>query len=77
MSRTLYNLRLLADRPLRDKHLEVFLDSYGASIDAEPLCYRPTRQRGVDALWSDFVRIAHDTDRAFSVNTAARLPKHD
>ena len=77
MSKTLYNLRLLADRPLRQDRLDIFLDSYAASLDAYPYCYSPVRRRGADALWQDFVRIAQDTNRAMEKNAALRLNKNE
>lgn len=73
MARTLYNLRLLGDTKLRANRLDVFLDGYAASLDVDPLCYSPARRRGADALWNDFVRISHDTNRAFRNHTSKRV----
>ncbi|MBF9048526.1 hypothetical protein GTA62_06270 [Roseobacter sp. HKCCD9010] len=77
MAKTLYNLRLLGDRPLQQERLDLFLDAYGASLDANPACFSSSRRRGAAALWDDFVRISEDTNRAMSNNAARRIVMKD
>lgn len=64
MANTLYNIRLLGDAPLRKQRLDIFLDAYGASLDAFPECRLPYMRRGADALWGDFVRVSQDLNHA-------------
>ena len=66
MKHRLYNLRLLGDARLRDDRLDVFLDSVGASMDMFPVCKTGLQSRGADALWTDFVRISEDVNRALN-----------
>ena len=77
MPKTLYNLRLLADRKLRQSRFDLFLDSYGASLDAYPVCYSPAKKRGVEALWQDFVQISQDTNKAFEKNSGQVASKDE
>ena len=64
MASKLYNLRQLADFPLRKRTLELFLDTYATSLDISPAVFPGARRRGADALWQDFANISQDANRA-------------
>jgi len=68
MQRKLYNLRLLADKPLRDQKFDIFIDGFAASIDIDPICIHPQRNKPINALWEDFVRIASDANTGLTKN---------
>ena len=63
MPKPIYNIRLVADGPLRKKRLDIFLDAYATSLDAWPTHLGGPPKRGADALWGDFVRISQDINK--------------
>lgn len=63
MTKTLYNLRLLGDRPMTGGAFDAFMDGFGSSMDVFPTCRMPKKSRSADRLWDDFVRIAIDANK--------------
>lgn len=63
MAKTLYNLRLLGDRPMTGGAFDAFMDGFGASIDMFPVCRYQAKSRSAEKLWEDFVRIAEDANK--------------
>lgn len=62
MKTRFYNLRILGDKKARSKAFDAFLDAYSSSLDVYPICHRTPHRRSVEALWEDFVTVAHDTN---------------
>ena len=78
MTKTLYNLRLLGDRPMTGRAFEAFMDGYGASMDMFPVCQYSSKSRSAEKIWADFVRVAHDANKgmenAMPLVSKANLP---
>lgn len=63
MTKMLYNLRLLGDRPMTGGAFDAFMDGYGASMDMFPVCRYPSNSRSAEKIWADFVRVAMDANK--------------
>jgi hypothetical protein len=73
MAKTLYNIRLVGDRPFNGAAFDALMDGFAASMDVYPSCSLPLKRRSAEKIWADFVKVAEDTNRATS-NAVRSLP---
>lgn len=64
MVKRYFNHPMLGHPKRRESAFWRFLDVYGMSIDVDPPCVKPQTRRAADALWSDFVAVSEDANRA-------------
>jgi hypothetical protein len=71
MAKTLYNIRLVGDRPFQGAQFDALMDGFAASMDVFPSCSFPARKRSAEKIWADFVKISEDINRTASKDVRA------